>query len=397
LFARKNNNSLPVGNQGSIHKVVMGTVDLAQRFTPLFTRLDPRSCSGKVGYVRQQPIRDRACFMRNLQDFRKRKPTYYPDQAIYAEYASTALGLAFEDLNGGTGLIFKISSGTRSHCFAGGRGSFFPQNNATSATLANDKYFTNVILDRSGIPNLGGDYFFLHRRHRANRAPGHERDDALPYLATLGGRAFVKPLYGSRGDFAEIVNGATSLAVYMESVSQTYDSILIQPVVTGNEFRIFLLDDDIVYVTQKHAPFIVGDGVRSISQLLAAHNAGLEARGVSALAHPVLPGAPDTILAKGERCVLSGRMNRGAGGTMSFTLPRNEQAAVALARGTARALGLRAAAVDMFTDVDGDPNAMRVIEVNANPSIRVLEDHDRADLILKIWRHTFSAIGLLGV
>jgi len=49
----------------------------------------------------------------------------------------------------------------------------------------------------------------------------------------------------------------------------------------------------------------------------------------------------------------------------------------------------------MFTDIGGEPDAMRVIEVNANPSIRLLEESGRSDLILKIWRHTFSAIGLL--
>jgi hypothetical protein len=33
--------------------------------------------------------------------------------------------------------------------------------------------------------------------------------------------------------------------------------------------------------------------------------------------------------------------------------------------------------------------------VNANPSIRLLEQSGRGDLILKIWRHTFAAMGLL--
>ena len=51
--------------------------------------------------------------------------------------------------------------------------------------------------------------------------------------------------------------------------------------------------------------------------------------------------------------------------------------------------------MDLFTGIDGDPAAMRIIEVNANPSIRLLEDSGRGDLILKIWRHTFSAMGLL--
>jgi len=70
-------------------------------------------------------------------------------------------------------------------------------------------------------------------------------------------------------------------------------------------------------------------------------------------------------------------------------------AASTLARMAARTLGLRVAAVDMFTGIGGEPDAMRVIEVNANPSIRLLEESGRGDLILKIWRHTFSATGLL--
>ena len=40
---------------------------------------------------------------------------------------------------------------------------------------------------------------------------------------------------------------------------------------------------------------------------------------------------------------------------------------------------------------------LRLIEVNANPSIRFLEHCERPDLILKIWRHTFAAMELLVV
>jgi glutathione synthase/RimK-type ligase-like ATP-grasp enzyme len=69
--------------------------------------------------------------------------------------------------------------------------------------------------------------------------------------------------------------------------------------------------------------------------------------------------------------------------------------AVKLARHAARAIGLRVAAIDMFVDIGGKPDATEIIEVNANPSIRLLEDSGRGDLILKIWRHTFTAMGLL--
>ena len=89
-----------------------------------------------------------------------------------------------------------------------------------------------------------------------------------------------------------------------------------------------------------------------------------------------------------------GRMNLSAGGTMMLADAPSEKA-ITLARQAARAIGLRVAAIDLFVDIGGNPDANEIIEVNSNPSIRLLEDSDRGDLILKIWHHTFSAMGLL--
>ena len=120
--------------------------------------------------------------MRTLKDFRSGKPGYTPDQSIYAEYACAEFGLTFQEIDGGTGLVFSVSSLSKSITFGAGRCSWYPQNNATAASLATDKYFAKLILERAGVPTLGGRYFFLHDRHRAHRAPGHERGDALDYF-----------------------------------------------------------------------------------------------------------------------------------------------------------------------------------------------------------------------
>jgi hypothetical protein len=331
--------------------------------------------------------------MRSLRQFRAGKPGSYPDQSIYAEYACAEFGLAFQDIDGGTGLVFGVASNTKSIHFGAGRASWYPQNSATAATLASDKYFTNRILEAAGVATLGGEYFFLHGRHRAHRPAGHEREDALGYLQKLGGTAFAKPLQGSRGDFAQIVHDETSLVRYFDEVLQYYDSILIQPVVSGLEYRVFLLDDEVVFSARKYPPFVSGDGVHSIRDLLAAHDEVLRARGLSP-ASVDRDISLDNVLPGGERWQLPGRMNLSAGGTMVLEAPPSD-AAFTLARRAARALGLRVAAVDMFAEIAGDPEAIRVIEVNANPSIRLLEQSGRDDLILKIWRHAFSAMGLL--
>jgi len=331
--------------------------------------------------------------MPSLQDFRLGKPDYTPDRTIYAEYACAEFGLTFQVIDDGTGHVFSVSSANKSITFGAGRCSWYPQNNSTAAALATDKYFTNVILERAGVPTLGGQYFFLHDRNRAHRAPGHERGDALEYFRALGASAFAKPLTGSRGDFAQAIHGETPFLGYLDDVSRYYDSVLIQPVVSGVEHRIFLLDDEVLYSARKRSPFLVGDGASTISGLLARYNATLQSRGLSsaAMGHE---GNLNVVLAKGERWEIPGRMNLSAGGTMVLASP-DESAVIALARRAVKALGLRAAAVDLFTELEGDLESMRVIEVNSNPAIRLLEECERGDLILKIWHHTFSAMGLL--
>lgn len=332
--------------------------------------------------------------MRNLQEFRAGKPASYPDQTVYAAYASAEFGLGFDDIDGGSGLAFRIASPTKAIYFGAGRCSWYPQNNATAATLASDKYFANRILEESGVATLGGNYFFLGARHRTLRPAGHEREDAFDYFRTLNGSAFLKPLTGSRGDFAQAIGDEPALGRYLDTVAPHYDAILMQPVASGHEYRVFLLDDAVVYSVRKFPASLEGDGRRRVRDLLVAHNAALKDRGLSAIDPAAIPQSDlDRVLPAGERREISGRMNLSAGGRMALASPNDT--ALAMAKKAVRALGLRAAAVDLFVDLGGNPDAMAVIEVNSNPSIRLLEELQRPDLILKIWRHAFSAVGLL--
>jgi len=332
--------------------------------------------------------------MRNLQEFRAGKPASYPDQTVYAAYACAEFGLGFDGIDGGTGLAFRVASQTKAVYFGAGRCSWYPQNNATAATLASDKYFANRVLEDAGVATLGGDYFFLSARHRALRPEGHERKDAFEYLRTVNGSAFLKPLTGSRGDFAQAIESEAALDRYLDDASLYYDAVLMQPVAIGLEYRIFLLDDEVIYSARKFPPALEGDGTSPARDLLVAHNASLKSRGLSAVDPAAISEADlDKILPAGERWEIPGRTNLSAGGRMAFASPNSD--ALTMAREAVRALGLRAAAVDLFVDLGGNPQSVAIIEVNSNPSIRLLEELQRPDLILKIWRHSFSAVGLL--
>jgi D-alanine-D-alanine ligase-like ATP-grasp enzyme len=332
--------------------------------------------------------------MRSPGEFRKGKPGFYPDQSIYAEFACAEFGLVFHDLDGGSGLLFSVASPGRLLHFGAGRCSWYPQNSATASTLASDKHFASRILREAGVPALGGEYFFLHDRYRALRPAGHERSDAIAYFKTLGGSAFVKPLTGSRGDFAQAVHDEAALVRYLDEVMKYYDAVLIQPIVDGIEYRVFLLDDDALYCARKYPPSVTGDGVHSMRELLTVHNDALRARGLSPASLPNQDPSLNAVPAKGERREIPGRMNLSAGGTMVLA-PAPSEKAITLARQAARAIGLRVAAIDMFVDIGGHPESIELIEINSNPAIRLLEDSNRGDLILKIWHHTFTTMGLL--
>ncbi|MCP9627769.1 hypothetical protein NML43_11785 [Rhodopseudomonas palustris] len=328
--------------------------------------------------------------MPNLQDIRAGKPGYYPDQAIYAAYACGQFGLSFQDLDGGSGLLFSVASARREVCFGGGRCSYYPQNNATAATLATDKALANALLERAGVATLGGRSFFLHERHRGLRPAGHERSDAADYLTSLGGHAFAKPLAGSRGDFARSIDGPAALSSYLDEVGRYYDAVLIQPIATGDEYRVFVIDDEVLYNARKLPPYVIGDGMRTLRELVADHDRALRERGLSDTATD--SSTFDRVPASGERVEIAGRMNLSAGGVMLMDDPGATARAAAL--NAVHALGLRLGAVDLFVDPD-DAAAVRVIEVNANPAIRFLESCGRDDLILAIWRHTFTTMGLV--
>jgi glutathione synthase/RimK-type ligase-like ATP-grasp enzyme len=335
--------------------------------------------------------------MDTIAALRTSRPAFYPDQALYAEFAARHLGLGFE-LHDDTGLVFSVVSKIRRFHFAGGKCPACPQNDSTSAYLATDKYFASVILGAASIPNTGGNYFFLNQRFSRLRSPGHDVSDAMLYFRSLGSMAFVKPLTGSRGDFAQTVSSEAELNAYIAEVSRYHDAILMQRIYTGREYRIFVLDGEILYCARKHEPVIRGDGKRKVRELIADYTSELERSGTSSTAtfHALAAPDLDRIPAPGESIALPGRQNRNAGGAMEFENPRHADAAFRLAARAAAALNLRVAGVDIFEDDSADEAArIRIIEVNANPAIRLLEDSGRDDLVLRIWRSTFMAVGLL--
>jgi D-alanine-D-alanine ligase-like ATP-grasp enzyme len=309
--------------------------------------------------------------------------------ARYAAHAAAACGYVFRSLDGVDGYLFEVRDGARRALFATGQGSPYALNDANAASLARDKSFCAEALRAANLPMLPGRLFFVTKRWAEMRTPGREPEDAKAYAASAEYPIFCKPISASNGLHAEVIADAQAFEDYMQRVAREHFAILAQPYVQGVEHRVFVLEGRALFSYRKRQPSVAGDGESSVLRLI--EKAGLPARTRPRDAQgSVLP--LDTIVPRGAVVVLEGPANRSAGGVSSDLMDGGPPALAKLGIEAAAALGLRLAGVDVF-DVSParDLTQLIVIEVNSNPMIATLEDHNRWDLIDTIWRANFAA------
>jgi len=316
-----------------------------------------------------------------------------PDSARYARDAAQAIGARFEDLDRGEGYLFRISRGETFVLGGGGNVCAYPTNSATAYTISRDKQHTKAVIAAAGVPVIPGELFFAHTRRIALRSPGHELADAHRFAANIGYPVFAKPNHGSRGTFAEVVRDAEGLDDYAKRLALDFESFLIEPVLDGDEHRIFVQDGRAIFHSTKSSPSLIGDGRSALSDLLSGLNTAVSREGVSTLPASVLAGRdPAEILPAGARLALPGRRNLSAAGAIEHVGDQPPPALARLAVAAVQALGLRIGAVDMFDLSNArDFSDPVVIEVNGNPGLRTLELAGRADLIRAIWISTLNA------
>lgn len=313
----------------------------------------------------------------------------YPDQARYVAAAAARIGAAFEDLDGGSGHLFRVARDGRAWTGAVGLGLCpYPINSAAAVTLARDKAHAKAALAAAGLPVLPGRVFFREGSRPGFDDPHRRPAEAKNYARALGYPIFCKPNGGARGDLAEIVASENALADYTARVLAAYDAFLVEPLAVGEEHRMLVKDGRALLATRKTAPQIIGDGQSTVGALLAAHNARLEQAGVSPIPLGIAPFAgaqADEVLGLGQRLALPGRRNLSAGGgAQPFEHAPRPLAKLAIA--AARAMGLRIASVDMFDrSPASDGSDLMIIEVNGSPGLKSLELARGVATVVSLW------------
>jgi cyanophycin synthetase len=243
--------------------------------------------------------------------------------------------------------------------------------------IASDKALTKRLLADAGIPVPQG---------RTART----LDEAQQAARELGGTVTVKPLGANQGKGVSTqVRTPQQVAAAFQRAQQHDAAVLVERTVSGGDHRVLVVGQRVVAAAHRRPPFVVGDGVRNVRELVARLNADPrrgEGHGSALTRVPLDDGARETLAeqgcdfdsvpAAGVQVLLRGNANLSTGGTAEDETELVHPHTARLCVRAARRIGLDVAGIDLVCTDIGTPLAEQggaIIEVNAAPGIRMHE------------------------
>ena len=241
--------------------------------------------------------------------------------------------------------------------------------------LASDKEETNKILASLGLP--------VPRQHLVT-----SQTDALKAARRLGGPVVLKPYNGNHGRGITInITGEDEIRAAFDAAREHSRSVIVETFQVGDDHRLLVVNDTLVAATRRTPGHVVGDGRRTIGELVEIVNQDprrgvghekvltrLELDREANLMMERVGYTADSVPAPGETVYLRSTANLSTGGTATDVTdiihPDNRDMAVR----AVRAIGLDVGGVDFIT-----PNIAEsyksiggaICEVNAAPGFRM--------------------------
>lgn len=246
---------------------------------------------------------------------------------------------------------------------------------SVSVDVACDKWMTKKFLEEIGVPTPEG-----------RRVTSEE--EAVAAAKELGFPVVVKPMYGNHG------NGVFTFLQTEKAVAEAFakaqainEEVLVEKQVIGNDYRLLVVGREVAAAAHRIPACIVGDGQRSIAELVEDANkdpkrgtghelpltkltldetslAVLEEKGLS----------PASVPKAGEVIALRHTANLSTGGTAEDVTEEVHPEIKAMAVRAARTIGLDVAGIDIVAKDISQPlevSGAMVIEVNASPGLRM--------------------------
>ena len=129
-----------------------------------------------------------------------------------------------------------------------------------ASDIASDKIITKQLLINQNIP--------VPKGIKANNVL-----NLIKNARKIGYPLVLKPRYGSKGDGVVLnIQNEKELVIKYNSMKRKYDELMLEESVRGYDYRVCVVNYEVVAVSLRIPPFIIGDGVHSIRELIRLIN-----------------------------------------------------------------------------------------------------------------------------
>ncbi|MHC5724646.1 MAG: cyanophycin synthetase [Nostoc sp.] len=147
------------------------------------------------------------------------------------------------------------------------RTSRFSINSSGSVAIAKDKGVSSFFLNKFGYKVTEGKTFFSEELCE-EIANCRNIDAGFYYAKELGFPVIVKPINLSQGVFVTKVHNKQEYYQVAKKILQKVSGFIVERFYNGNDYRIVVLDDEVVSAYQRIPLFIMGDGQSNVLELM---------------------------------------------------------------------------------------------------------------------------------
>lgn len=160
------------------------------------------------------------------------------------------------------GRLFSLSSEKSTHVFYKSRGD---RVKGKAFSIGSNKYATKEWLAQNGVPVVEGKKF----------DKSVENLEIVSYAKQLGFPVVLKPVVGAKGK--GVIANINDEAFLKESLSYVreklkYPEIIVERYFEGEEYRLYVIENEVVAVLNRRPANIIGDGVHTIKELINQKN-----------------------------------------------------------------------------------------------------------------------------
>ncbi len=260
------------------------------------------------------------------------------------------------------------------------RGTTLDINTMGASALAVDKDYSKIFMKKMGYSVIPWKKFYSNSW--AERIKSDQTiEKAWLYAKGVGLPVFLKPNSKSQGaGVTKVWNKAEFFKVF-KLISRMDNVVLVEQAIIGKDYRVVVLDNEIISAYERVALTVIGDGLTSVAKLLEKRQEEFmrAGRDKTFLAKDVRLQMSlkrerlsfDSVLEKGQSLQLLSNANLSTGGTSVDVTEQVHPFYKKLAVSVTKDMGLRLCGVDLMIvgDIATPSKEHYIIEINSAPGL----------------------------